>query len=86
MREITINFNVTGTCCQTIKINDECELTDEEIITELNMGGLITETHEGGFLRQVTGFHGLNVIGYIDGSDMSCEYEDFKDVSPKEEL
>lgn len=82
MREITIKFNVVGTCCQTIEIANEYELSDEEIITELNMGGLITETHEGGLLRQVTGFNGLYAIGYINGSDMSCELEDFENVSP----
>ena len=84
MREITIKFSVTGTCCQTIRLDDECELTAEEIVEELNMGGLVTATHEGSHLCWINGFNMYERIGKIVGSDMSCELEDYENVSLKE--
>lgn len=81
MRKITVRFNVTGTCCQTIEIEDECELTDEEIIEGLEHGALFTTAQDGGDLLELTGVNGLNKIGVIDGSDIDCEYEDFENVS-----
>lgn len=83
MREITIMFNVMGTCCQTIQIDDECELTDKEIVQELNSDGLVTATHEGSHLCEINGFNMLGRIGKVIGSDMNCELEDYKDVSHK---
>lgn len=82
MREITIRFSVVGTCCQTIAIDDIYELTDEEIITELELGGLVTTVQEHGHLCEINGFNMLGRVGTIIGSNVNCEYEDFKNVSP----
>lgn len=82
MREITIQFNVTGTCCQTIRLDDECTLSDKEIIEELESGGLVTATHEGSHLCFINGFNMYERIGKVVGSDMSCELEDYENVSP----
>ncbi len=81
MREITIQFNVTGTCCQTIQIEDECELTDKEIIEGLEHGALFTTVQDGGDLLELSGVNQLVQIGFVCGSDTDCEYKDFEDVS-----
>lgn len=80
-REITIKFSVVGTCYQTIQIDDGCELTDKQIIEELESGGLVTTVQENGHLCEVTGFNFLSKIGTVVGSDTDCEYEDFKNAS-----
>ena len=82
MREITIKFNVVGTCCQTIEIDNRCELTNEEIIEGLEKGVLFTGVLSGKLykLSDDSKLPSL-VVGTVDGCDIECEYDDFEDVS-----
>lgn len=80
-REITIKFSVMGTCCQTIKIDNKCELTDREIIEGLEAGRLLTGV-ESGKLYKISDVNKFDVIGTVVDSDMGCGYRDFENVSP----
>ncbi len=81
MREITVMFGVQGYACQTLRIDNECQLTDKEIINGLNSGGIpsiLTTLQEGGNLITIDEDGDIADIGTVLGCDIDCEYDDFE--------
>ena len=78
MRVLQLTFNVHGSCTQTIEIDSDCQLTDEEILDGLNSntGAVCTSLMEGG---SVLNFADENegLIGHVIVSSVNAEYEDF---------
>jgi len=77
-RNIKISFLAQGHVNQSIEIEDECKLSDEEIIAGLNSGGILTTIQEGHTLICFGLQSKMTVIGTIDNVDNNLEYTDFE--------
>ncbi len=81
--EINIRFNVVGVCTQTINVYDDCPLSKEEIISNLNGDGdktVCTTVQENGDLVWIKDDGEMKVIGRVISSDMDADYEEFGDA------
>jgi len=76
-KRIGIAFSVSGTCYQTIELNDDCTYTPDEVLEMLNSGDAITSVQEGGDLVIIGGAE-WNVIGEVTQAAMDSEYSDFE--------
>jgi len=73
-REISISVMAEGWFKETIELNDDCTLTDAEILEKLNKGELVTTIQENGFLDiTATG----ESIGKILDVNNELEYHHF---------
>lgn len=83
-RELKVKFSVEGWVEQTIRLADDCPLTDNQLIQALNGGqehGLIlTTVQEGGHLSQLAGGGESRVLGTVTSTLMETDYFDFDTV------
>jgi len=81
MRTLQITFSVHGSCTQTIEIENDCPLSDQEILDGLNGNGTVcTSLMEGGSVLDFAE-RGEGIIGHVIVSSVDAEYEDFE-VTP----
>ena len=73
-REITISFYAAGNITQTISVEDDCTLSDEEIVQGLENGEVSTTMREGGTVLD----ENSAVIGVVDNTDNNLEYTNFE--------
>ena len=76
MKTFRVSFNVMGVCNQYIELNDDCNLTENELADLLEKGDVLTSVQEGGDVVLMADGK-FTVIGKVVSADIDGEYEMF---------
>ena len=75
-RTVKISFYTSGNVTQTIEVEDDCTLSDAEIVEGLERGEVLTTMREGGTVF-VLG-DDFPIIGVVDDVENALEYTNFE--------